>query len=229
MRRLICTAQFSCDAFARSCWRRRSRIRRRAHAGIAACANRVPTVGELLKFVVNSRLPIGRSRQQHYITESSRRHETCSGGVVSVDLGLEEEDSQGFGITPTWKPAKGTEMIARIAVLLFALSAGGAEAHDYWADGKARSRLGEGFVLRAGGRAPSSPRPGAPDLRRLLLRSTATSAAFPVGQALPSQDGDYWIFYRDDGRRASPASIASSCRWPSDFRRGFRASIRRRS
>ncbi len=21
----------------------------------------------------------------------------------------------------------------------------------------------------------------------------------PVGQALPSQDGDYWIFYRDDG------------------------------
>ena len=23
----------------------------------------------------------------------------------------------------------------------------------------------------------------------------------PVGQALPSQDGDYWIFYRDDGER----------------------------
>ena len=28
-------------------------------------------------------------------------------------------------------------MIARIAVLLFALSASGADAHDYWSDGKA--------------------------------------------------------------------------------------------
>jgi hypothetical protein len=41
----------------------------------------VEILGEPLKFVVNSRLPIGPFRQQHYIIESSRRHETCSGGV----------------------------------------------------------------------------------------------------------------------------------------------------
>lgn len=60
----------------------------------------VRTLGQLLKFVVNSRLPVGPRREQHYVTESRRRHETCS-AEYGVDLSLEEEDSQGFGITPT--------------------------------------------------------------------------------------------------------------------------------
>ena len=38
-------------------------------------------VGESLKFVVKYRLPTGLFPKQHYISESSRRHETCSGGI----------------------------------------------------------------------------------------------------------------------------------------------------
>jgi hypothetical protein len=87
-------------------------------------------------------------------------------------------------------------MIAQIAALLVALTATGANARIgrmgklFW--------LGEGFVLRTGRRPSSSPRTGAPDLRQ-LLRSRWLRPADSVGQALPSQDGDYWIFYRDDG------------------------------
>jgi hypothetical protein len=57
--------------------------------------------GELLKFVVKSRLPVGPCREQHYVTESSLGMRLAVGRVVTLDLGLEEEDSQGFGITPT--------------------------------------------------------------------------------------------------------------------------------
>src|ERR1700727_276231 len=35
--------------------------------------------GDLLTFVVKSNLPTGRSRKQHYINESWRRHEICCG------------------------------------------------------------------------------------------------------------------------------------------------------
>jgi hypothetical protein len=69
-------------------------------------------------------------------------------------------------------------MIARIAVLLFALSASGADAHDYWSDGKA-----------------------IPDWVKASCYYSVDGYVrrIPVVQALPSQDGDYWIFYRDDG------------------------------
>jgi hypothetical protein len=57
-------------------------------------------LGELLKYVVNSRLPIERLRQS--ITSLSRAAGMrLAEAEFSVDLGLEEEDSQGFGITPT--------------------------------------------------------------------------------------------------------------------------------
>jgi hypothetical protein len=60
----------------------------------------VETLGELLKFVVNSLLPIERLRQS--ITSLSRAvGMRLAAAEFSVDLGLEEEDSQGFGITPT--------------------------------------------------------------------------------------------------------------------------------
>ena len=61
-----------------------------------------------------------------------------------------------------------------------------------------RSRLGEGFVLRSGGRPPSSP----DQVHRISDDYYSVDGyvrRIPVGQALPSQDGDYWIFYRDDG------------------------------
>jgi hypothetical protein len=60
----------------------------------------VETLGELLKYVVNARLPIERLKQN--ITSLSRAVGMRLAAVeFSVDLGLEEEDSQGFGITPT--------------------------------------------------------------------------------------------------------------------------------
>jgi hypothetical protein len=59
------------------------------------------TLGELLKSVVKSHLPIGRLQQQHYITESSRRHKTCCGGVVECGLELKGGKLPGFGIIPT--------------------------------------------------------------------------------------------------------------------------------
>jgi hypothetical protein len=57
-------------------------------------------LGELLKYVVNARLPIERLKQS--ITSLIRSvGMRLAGAEFSVDLGLEEEDSQGFGITPT--------------------------------------------------------------------------------------------------------------------------------
>jgi hypothetical protein len=55
--------------------------------------------GELLKYAVNARLPIERLKQS--ITSLSRAvGMRLAPAEFSVDLGLEEEDSQGFGITP---------------------------------------------------------------------------------------------------------------------------------
>src|SRR6202162_2379499 len=111
-------------------------------------------------------------------------------------------------------------MIARIAVLLFALSASGAEAHDYWSDGKSipdwvkASCCGpaDAHHLR-----PEQVHPVSDDhysvdgygryirqeeVPRVLVNYFSVdeyARRIPVGQALPSQDGDYWIFYRDDG------------------------------
>ena len=60
----------------------------------------IETLSALLKFVVNSLLPIERLRQS--ITSLSRAvGMRLAAAEFSVDLGLEEEDSQGFGITPT--------------------------------------------------------------------------------------------------------------------------------
>jgi hypothetical protein len=56
-------------------------------------------LGELLKYVVNSRLPIEQPKQS--ITSLGRAGMRLAAAEFSVDLGLEEEDSQGFGITPT--------------------------------------------------------------------------------------------------------------------------------
>jgi len=89
-------------------------------------------------------------------------------------------------------------MIARIAVLLFALSAGGAEAHDYWSDGKPVPDW-----VKASCCGPADAHHLRPDqVHRISDDFYAVDGyvrRIPVGQALPSQDGDYWIFYRDDG------------------------------
>src|SRR5271170_2070875 len=89
-------------------------------------------------------------------------------------------------------------MIARIAVLLFALSAGGAEAHDYWSDGKPVPDW-----VKASCCGPADAHHLRPDQVHRISDDYYSVDGYvrriPVGQALPSQDGDYWIFYRADG------------------------------
>jgi len=89
-------------------------------------------------------------------------------------------------------------MIARIAVLVFALSASGAQAHDYWSDGKPVPAW-----VKASCCGPADAHHLRPDQVHRVSADYYTVDGYvrriPVNQALPSQDGDYWIFYRDDG------------------------------
>jgi len=89
-------------------------------------------------------------------------------------------------------------MIARIAVLLFALSASGAEAHDYWSDGKPIPDW-----VKASCCGPADAHHLRPDQVHRISDEFYSVDGYvrriPVGQALPSLDGEYWIFYRDDG------------------------------
>lgn len=92
--------------------------------------------------------------------------------------------------------------IVVLAGLLFLalvmLSPSEAHAHDYWSDGKA---IPEWVKASCCGQADAHHlRPE--QVHRIsdgyyLVDGYVRS--IPVGQALPSQDGDYWIFYRDDG------------------------------
>lgn len=74
-------AQFDGNAFVRHSRCKRKAGLLRINPGIPVFAILAEPRSGSLKFVVNSRLPIGPLRQQHYMIESSRRHETCSGGV----------------------------------------------------------------------------------------------------------------------------------------------------
>jgi hypothetical protein len=89
-------------------------------------------------------------------------------------------------------------MIARIAAVLFALSAGGADAHDYWSDGKPIPDW-----VKASCCGPADAHHLRPEQVHRISDDYYSVDGYirqiPVGQALPSQDGDYWIFYRDDG------------------------------
>ena len=94
-------AQFGRNAFARSPWREAKADLPGLHAGISTFASLVEPLSELLKFVVKSPLPIERLRQSIMSVESSRRHETCCGGIVECGLELKGGRLPGFGIIPT--------------------------------------------------------------------------------------------------------------------------------
>ena len=89
-------------------------------------------------------------------------------------------------------------MIARIAAVLLAASAGSANAHDYWSDGKPVPDW-----VKASCCGPADAHHLRPDQVHRISDDFYSVDGYirriPVGQALPSQDGDYWIFYRDDG------------------------------
>jgi|SRR5271166_1994751 len=98
---------------------------------------------------------------------------------------------------------------------ILALSAPGS-AHDYWADGKAIPNW-----VTASCCGPADAHHLRPDQVRRVSDDYYEVDGYPhrvpVSRALPSQDADYWIFYRDDPSGQS-GFTASSFRWTSDAR-----------
>jgi hypothetical protein len=78
------------------------------------------------------------------------------------------------------------------------LLAGPALAHDQWANGSAIPDW-----VKASCCGPADAHLLRPDqVHRIsdeFYQVDGYARKIPVGQALPSQDGQYWIFYRDDG------------------------------
>ena len=72
-----------------------------------------------------------------------------------------------------------------------------ASAHDYWADGKPIPNW-----VKASCCGPADAHHLRPDQVHRVSDDYYEVDGYhhrvPVSQALPSQDGDYWIFYRDD-------------------------------
>ena len=72
-----------------------------------------------------------------------------------------------------------------------------ASAHDYWADGKPIPNW-----VKASCCGPADAHHLRPDqVHRVSDNYYEVDGYYhrvPVSQALPSQDGDYWIFYRDN-------------------------------
>ena len=79
----------------------------------------------------------------------------------------------------------------------FLLGAAPAVAHDQWANGKAVPAWIRSACCGSGGRASSPARSGLANARGDYVVEgyhEPLAARF----ALPSQDGEYWIFYRDN-------------------------------
>jgi hypothetical protein len=95
-------------------------------------------------------------------------------------------------------------MIARSALLALAFSAGAAQAHDYWSDGKPVPAW-----VKSSCCGPADAHHLRPDqVHRVsddFYMVDGYATRIPAARALPSQDGDYWIFYRDadDGSQSA--------------------------
>lgn len=90
-------------------------------------------------------------------------------------------------------------MLVRFGAVCFGfLLSGAAEAHDAWADGEAVP----GWVKQSCC-GPADAHHLRPDqVHRVSDDYFEVDGYYhkvPAKDALPSQDGDYWIFYRDDG------------------------------
>ena len=96
-------------------------------------------------------------------------------------------------------PARGTLVMRRALAALGATLAlvAPASAHDYWADGKPIPNW-----VKASCCGPADAHHLRPDQVHRVSDDYYEVDGYhhrvPVSQALPSQDGDYWIFYRDD-------------------------------
>src|ERR1700733_8815209 len=96
-------------------------------------------------------------------------------------------------------PAHGT-LAMRSALAAFGATltlAATASAHDYWADGKPIPNW-----VKASCCGPADAHHLRPDQctasPTTIYEVDGYHRRLPVSQALPSQDRDYWIFYRDD-------------------------------
>jgi hypothetical protein len=81
-------------------------------------------------------------------------------------------------------------------------------AHDYWADGKPIPNW-----VKASCCGPADAHHLRPDQVHRVSDDYyevddyhGNGGKIPFSQALPSQDGDYWIFYRDDAANVSGSS-----------------------
>lgn len=102
--------------------------------------------------------------------------------------------------------ARGTMVRRALAAFgaILALAAP-ASAHDYWADGKPIPNW-----VKASCCGPADAHHLRPDQVHRVSDDYyevdgyhGNGGKIPVSQALPSQDGDYWIFYRDDAANLS--------------------------
>ena len=93
-------------------------------------------------------------------------------------------------------------MLVRLAAISILLSSGAlcvdaAQAHDYWSNGKAVPAW-----VKAACCGPEDVHHLTPDqVHRIsdgYYQVDGYNRPVPVSSALPSQDGDYWIFYRDN-------------------------------
>jgi hypothetical protein len=91
----------------------------------------------------------------------------------------------------------GMPMLMRTAAAFLLLSLGGADAHDIWSNG----RLVPQWVKQACC-GPDDVHHLRPDqVHRISDNYYMVDGYFkkiPVADALPSQDADYWIFYKDN-------------------------------
>ena len=88
-------------------------------------------------------------------------------------------------------------MTGRIAVVAFLLYCGQCQAHDVWSDGRPVPQW-----VKASCCGPEDVHHLRPDqVHRIsddYYMVDGYSNRIPVRVALPSQDGDYWVFYRDN-------------------------------
>jgi hypothetical protein len=90
------------------------------------------------------------------------------------------------------------KMIGRAAALSLFVICGAAQAHDVWADGKQVPAWVKDACC-----GPDDVHHLRPEqVHRIsddYYRVDGYPKIIPARVALPSQDGDYWIFYKDDG------------------------------
>lgn len=90
-----------------------------------------------------------------------------------------------------------TLVVLALLILLVASAINQAQAHDQWADGKPIPDW-----VKASCCGPADAHHLTPEQVTRdgdYYHVAGYSRLIPAGQALPSQDGDYWIFYRDNG------------------------------